>query len=133
MGIVGDEGMLGSLTGSTGSGGGGGGGGGRGGLQGDTSWWGDYVILSLVEKAADKVVERHEARGKGTKADDLYAFDEFRRAFGGVAGGREDEMLRETDANVLLKYLERDRRTIVVDQEVCCIQVLIYSVYIIAC
>lgn len=113
MGIVGDEGILNSLTGSTGSGSGG-----RRGHERDTTWWGDYVILSLVEKAADEVVERHERRGNGSKADNLYSFDEFRKAFGGVAGGREDEILRELDVNVLLKYLERDRRIIVVDQEV---------------
>ena len=115
MGIVGDEGILGSLTSSTGSGSGGGG---RGGQERDMTWWGDYVILSLVEKAADEVVDKHERRGKGSKADDLYSFDEFRQTFGGVAGGKEDEMIREMDANVLLKYLERDRKIVVVDREV---------------
>lgn len=115
MGIVGDEGILGSLAGSTVSGTSGGGGLGQ---ERDVSWWGDYVILSLVEKAADEVVARHERRGQGTKADDLFSYDEFRKAFGGVAGGRDDEILRPTDVNVLLKYLERDRRAIVVEQEV---------------
>ena len=115
MGIVGDEGILSSLTGGTGSGSGGGG---RRGQERDITWWGDYVILSLVDKAADEVVDKHERRGKGSKADDLYAFDEFRLAFGGVAGGTEGEMLREMDASVLLKYLERDRKVIVVDEEV---------------
>lgn len=115
MGIVGDEGILGSLTGNTGSGSGGGG---RGGHERDMTWWGDYVILSLVENAADEVVVKHERRGKGSKADGLYAFEEFRQAFGGVAGGKEDEILREMDANVLLKHLERDRKIVVVDREV---------------
>ena len=115
MGIVGDEGILGPLAGGTASGTSGGG---RLGQERDVSWWGDYVILSLVEKAADEVVTRHERRGKGTKADDLFSFDEFRKAFGGVVGGSDVETLRKTDLNVLLKYLERDRRTIVVDQEV---------------
>ena len=112
MGVVGEDGMLGSLTSSTS-------GGGRRSQESDSSWWGDYVSLALLERAAGEVMERQERRMRGSRADALFTVEEFRRAFGGVAGGGEDEFLRELDAKVLVKYLERDKGIVVVDKEVC--------------
>lgn len=115
MGIVGEEGILGSLANSVPEVG-------RGRLQQrDTNWWGDYVLVSLVEKAAVGVMERQERRGRGSRTDALYSIEEFRKVFGGVAGG--DEILGEMDANILVKYLERDKDVLVVDKEVCSIQI----------
>jgi len=123
MGVVGEEGLLGSFT-SGGGHGAGAGGGGRSGREAQSSypWAGDYVLVGLVERAADEVQEWQ--RGKmGGRADALYTFEEFRETFGGVVGstnlGEENEPLRETDAKVLIKFLERDRGAVVVDKEVC--------------
>lgn len=112
MGIVGEEGILGSLTGTAPDGGGG----------RRSNWWGDYVLISLVEKAATEVVERQARREMGSMTVALYTMEQFRRVFGGAAGGG-DEMLREMDAKILVKYLERDRGVLVVDKEVCSIPV----------
>lgn len=115
MGVVGEEGILSSLTNSVPEVG-------RGRpQQRDTNWWGDYVLISLVEKAAVGVIERQERRGRGSRTDALYSIEEFRKVFGGVASG--DEILGEMDASVLVKYLERDKGVLVVDKEVCSIQV----------
>ncbi|KAF8969851.1 hypothetical protein BDZ97DRAFT_1792981 [Flammula alnicola] len=95
MGIVGEEGLL-----SSGSG--------RGHHHKDTGWWGEYVLVPLVERAADQVVERQDEK-MASAGDALYTMDS--------AGGSE-EPLRETDAKVLVKYLERDRGVLVVDKEI---------------
>lgn len=75
---------------------------------------GDYVLLRLVERAADVI---DDSRGGMTLADSLHTVESFRNEFGskvllGVT-------LSETDTKVLLKYLERDRRILVCDQDVC--------------
>jgi charged multivesicular body protein 7 len=100
LGIVGDEGLLGSST---------------SGSHKDTGWWGDYVVVSLLEKAADEVlrIQREKAGGAG---DRLYTFEGFRRAFGSVQA--TETPLTEGDAKVLLRFLERDRKTIVFDGKV---------------
>ena len=85
----------------------------------DTGWWGEYVVLALVEKAADGVVARQRGKGGGA-GDGLFSFEGFRRGFGTVLedGDGEGAVLGERDAKVLVRYLERDRRVIVVDKEV---------------
>ena len=83
----------------------------------DTSWWGDYVFIPLLEKAANAVVERHELT-LASPADSLFTFESFRTKFAGVAGGEENLPLRETDAKVLIKFLERERGLIVVENDV---------------
>jgi len=103
MGIVGEEGILGS--------------GNRQQYHKDTSWWGDYVLVPLVERAADAVMERQHVR-MASLGDALYTVESFRTAFAGVCGGDEDVALRETDMKVLVRYLERDRGVLVVDKEV---------------
>jgi charged multivesicular body protein 7 len=103
MGVVGEEGLLSPGTSQY--------------HHKDTTWWGDYVMISTVERAADAVMESQEAKC-ASPGDALYTMESFRKTFGGVAGGDEDVPLRELDAKTLLKYLERDRQVVVVDKEV---------------
>ncbi|KAF8911959.1 hypothetical protein CPB84DRAFT_1760878 [Gymnopilus junonius] len=103
VGLIGEEGLL-----SSGS---------RKYPHKDTSWWGDYVFISIVEKAADAVIEKQELTAVD-RGDFLFTFESFRSKFSGVAGGDESHALRETDANVLIKYLERERGVIVIDKEI---------------
>ncbi|KAF8163455.1 Snf7-domain-containing protein [Crassisporium funariophilum] len=103
MGVVGEEGLLGS--------------GSRQHHHKDTSWWGEYVLVPLVERAADAVVERQEAM-MASPGDALYTMESFREAFAGIGGVEDDTALRETDAKVLLKYLQRDRGVVAVDKDV---------------
>lgn len=102
MGVVGEEGILGS------------------GIpphhHTDASWWGDYVLVPLLERAADAVMERQHMMA--SPGDALYTVETFRTAFAGVCGGGEDDPLRETDVKVLVRYLERDRGVLVADKEV---------------
>ncbi|KAF9527003.1 Snf7-domain-containing protein [Crepidotus variabilis] len=105
MGIVGEEGILGSFSSSPAS----------GRNSQSTSWHGDYVLVSLVERAADEV-EDMLAKKMASKTDALFTKESFRDAFGAAAGG--DDVLREADATVLVKYLERDRGVVVVDKEI---------------
>jgi charged multivesicular body protein 7 len=103
MGLVGEEGLL-----SSGS---------RQQHHKDTTWWGDYVMISIVERSADAVMEKQEAKSVSS-GDTLYTMESFRKTFAGVVGGDEDVPLRDLDAKTLLKYLERDRRVVVVDKDV---------------
>lgn len=109
MGIVGEEGILGSgITQHH---------------HKDTSWWGDYVLVPLLERAADAVMERQDTR-MASPGDALYTMETFQTAFAGVCGGDEDDALREMDVKVLVRYLERDRGILVTDKEVCCLYLL---------
>jgi len=91
----------------------------------DGGWWGMYVLLPLVEKAADEVVRIQDAR-MASPGDALYMMESFRQVFAGVFGDTEEAegesaerpTMRERDAEVLLKFLERDRGVLVVDKEV---------------
>ena len=103
MGVVGEEGILGS--------------GNRQHYHKDTSWWGDNVLVPLVERAADAVMERQHVR-MASPGDALYTVESFRTAFSGVCGGDDDVALRETDVKVLVRYLERDRGVLMVDEGV---------------
>jgi charged multivesicular body protein 7 len=77
---------------------------------------GDYVILGLVEQAADTLDKLRDGIGI-SPADNLYTIEEFRREFG--ANVIPEVVLSETDIKVLIKYLERERRVIVQDGDVC--------------
>jgi hypothetical protein len=79
-----------------------------------TEWWGEYVVLALVERMADAVVAAQIRRETGP-AGALYTFEGFRRTFGGVLGRGE---MRDIDAKVLIKFMERDRRVVCFDSEV---------------
>ena len=103
MGIVGEEGLLSSGT--------------RQDRHKDTTWWADYVMVSIVERVADAVMERQEGKG-ASSGDALYTMESFRETFAGAAGGDDDVPLRDLDARTLLKYLERDRQVVVIDKDV---------------
>jgi charged multivesicular body protein 7 len=77
---------------------------------------GDYVMLGLVEQAADTLDKLRDGVGI-SPADNLYTIEEFRREFG--ANVIPEVVLSETDIKVLIKYLERERRVIVQDGDVC--------------
>ncbi|KAG6918110.1 hypothetical protein DXG01_016297 [Tephrocybe rancida] len=101
MGIVGEEGVLGGGNGAR--------------SQKDTAWWGEYVIVALVEKAADEVLERQAAKVGGA-GDRIYSLDGFKQEFGSVVGA--EGPLTEGDSMVLLRFLDRERSKVVFDKEV---------------
>lgn len=100
VGIVGDEGILSSTSHS----------------QKESDWWGEYVFVELVESAADAVMSLQESRMTGP-ADTLYTWQGFRKSFASVFGS-SNELLNEVDTRVILKYLERERKVLVLDTEV---------------
>ncbi|THH10698.1 hypothetical protein EW145_g1134 [Phellinidium pouzarii] len=87
-------------------------------VESETSIWrkvrGHYVVLANVEKVGDIVVERLRQKGSSSPADSLYSFDSFRKEFGGVIEGTS---LSDVDLKVLVKFLDRDRKLIVSDNE----------------
>ncbi|TCD63618.1 hypothetical protein EIP91_005169 [Steccherinum ochraceum] len=91
-----------------------------GGHAGDNERWrkvkGDYVVLALLERAAEGVLQKQSAKSGLSLADYLYKFDSFKRQFSAVAF--PGVTLSDQDMRVVLKFLERDRRALVVDGEV---------------
>ncbi|KAJ3763887.1 Snf7-domain-containing protein [Lentinula raphanica] len=86
----------------------------------NTRWYGDYVLLHLVELAGDAILERQRTKSAGP-ADALYSFDLFRKTFSEcvVGCGTEDlEVMTELDMKVILRYLERDKHAVVVEDGV---------------
>lgn len=77
---------------------------------------GKYAVLSLLEKAADKVIQTQSAKGGVSLADALYSPDSFRAAFGNVA--LEGFPLSDLDVKVLIKYLSRDKGVLLVEDDV---------------
>ena len=77
---------------------------------------GQYVVLGLVERAADAIVRIREAKRGIGAADGLFNFEGFRKEFGDKVNA--GNVLSEGDVKVLLKFLERDRKVVVVDKEV---------------
>jgi len=112
-------------------------GGSRHDIHKDTSWYGDYVLLGLVQNAAERVLERQEENLTGNKGDALYTFDAFRKEFGACVLSAQDPeqetspyVLKDTDAKVLVKYLEREMGTLVVDKDVrSCITLTVHNTY----
>ncbi|KAF8212030.1 Snf7-domain-containing protein [Mycena galopus ATCC 62051] len=78
----------------------------------DTAWWGDYVVISLVEAAAHDVMVKQSVKGNGP-GDALYNFESFKREF-----STDPHALTDGDAKILIKFLERDRRAVVVNKDV---------------
>jgi charged multivesicular body protein 7 len=73
---------------------------------------GDYVMLGLVEQAADTLEKLRDGAGI-SPADNLYTTEGFCSEFG--ANVIPGVVLSETDIKVLIKYLERERRVVVRD------------------
>lgn len=80
-------------------------------------WQGDYVVLQLLERAADNVVAAYESKASGP-GDALYTVDMFREEFASCLGLPDNASMSRLDADVLLKYLERDRNNVVCEKEV---------------
>lgn len=73
--------------------------------------------MDIVERAADNVLARQEGRTGVSLAESLYSFEGFKEEFGSVA--LPGVSLSETDVKVLVKYLQRDKRVLIADKEVC--------------
>lgn len=86
----------------------------------ETELWqrvtGDYAVLELVEGAADAVMRAREAEGGFGVADGLYDFEGFKAAFSTKVNAYGP--LTDLDVRVLVKFLQRDRKVVVVDKEV---------------
>lgn len=80
----------------------------------DVKWHGEYVILSLLECAAEKIMAEQKAK-TGGPSDGIYSVEGFRRDF--AACINETHIMSERDAKVLIKFLERDKNVIAVDKE----------------
>ncbi|KAL5511111.1 hypothetical protein ACEPAH_4326 [Sanghuangporus vaninii] len=91
-------------------------------VESETSLWkklkGKYVVLENVEKAADAVTDLLRKNVTLSPADSLYSFQAFRRQFGQMGAVLEGTALSEFDLRVLVRFLERDRKIIVTDEEV---------------
>jgi charged multivesicular body protein 7 len=87
--------------------------------ESDTERWnrikGDYVLVGAAERAADAVLASQRARGV-SHADTLYTFDSFRTTFASALPG---VTLSDKDLRILIKFLERDRRAVITEKEVC--------------
>ncbi|KAJ3744830.1 Snf7-domain-containing protein [Lentinula detonsa] len=80
-------------------------------------WYGDYVLLDLVEHAGEAILESQRIKSAGP-ADALYTFDSFRKAFAECLVGSDTAdpvSMNELDMKVILRYLERDKGVVVVD------------------
>ncbi|OSX65335.1 hypothetical protein POSPLADRAFT_1135526 [Postia placenta MAD-698-R-SB12] len=76
---------------------------------------GDYVVISLLERAADSVIARQRERSGYNLADSLYNFDGFRKAFADHA--LEGVVLSDLDLRVLIRYLQRDKKVLAVQKD----------------
>ena len=102
LGVVGDDGILTAVTSSDH-------------IPRDMTWSGEYVVVPLVEHAAEEVLAKQGKKPNGP-ADRLYSLDDFRKEFGTVLA--TGTPLGETDALVLLRFLQRDKKVLLFDQEV---------------
>jgi charged multivesicular body protein 7 len=100
LGVVGEEGFLSTARDSK-----------------DTTWWGDYVVISLVEAAANAVLVIQSDKA-GEPGDALYTFEGFKKEFA-TACLPGPGVLPDGDAKILLRFLERDRRAVIIDRDVC--------------
>lgn len=87
--------------------------------ESDVELWGrikgDYVLVGVVERAADAVLASQRSRGVSI-ADTLYSFDSFRATF--AASALPGVTLSDNDLRILLKFLERDRQVVITEKEV---------------
>ncbi len=98
----------------------------------DTERWnhikGDYVLIGVVERAADAVLACQHERGVSL-ADTLYSFDTFRAIF--ASSALPGITLSDKDLRVLIKFLERDRRAVITENEVRCCDHFPYTILIV--
>ena len=86
------------------------------GSSGDDERWkkvkGDYVVLSLLGKAADIVLQKQHAKSGVSLADSLYNFESFTKELS--HDSIDGVTLSDTDMKVILKYLERDKKAVII-------------------
>ncbi|EIW85108.1 hypothetical protein CONPUDRAFT_97818 [Coniophora puteana RWD-64-598 SS2] len=75
---------------------------------------GDYVLLHLAEEVADAVLQLQKSR-EASLGDRLYTTESFRTQFASRA--LPGVQLSDQDIRVLLRFLERERRQVVVDND----------------
>lgn len=90
------------------------------GYESDAQRWkkvgGDYVVITLVEKAAHAVLEQQQDKAGMSLAASLYSFNSFKREFGACGAGGAP--LSDLDIRILVKFLERDKQAVVVQGDV---------------
>ncbi|KAG8945654.1 hypothetical protein FRC04_000615 [Tulasnella sp. 424] len=74
---------------------------------------GDYVVLSIVKQAADAIIARQKSKPPGF-TESLYTRQSFQEEFESTA--LKGATLSQLDLDVVLKYLERDVRVVVVEK-----------------
>jgi len=85
--------------------------------EGHQRWWGDYVVMPLLEQAADAVEKKQRTKAITGPSGSLYTFDGFRREFRDIFNPSLDA-ISVVDGKTLVRYLERDRRLVVVQDQV---------------
>ncbi|KAK0228639.1 hypothetical protein IW262DRAFT_1429256 [Armillaria fumosa] len=80
----------------------------------DVKWHGEYVVLSLLERAVEKILAEQKTKAGGP-SDGIYSIEGFRQDF--AACINEAHVMSERDTKVLIKFLERDKNVIAVDKE----------------
>lgn len=75
------------------------------------------MFVDLVERAAENVLAKQDGRTGVSLAESLYSFEGFKEEFGSMA--LPGVTLSDTDVKVLVKYLQRDKRVLIADKEVC--------------
>lgn len=75
------------------------------------------MFVDLVERAAENVLAKQDGRTGVSLAETLYSFEGFKEEFGSMA--LPGVTLSDTDVKVLVKYLQRDKRVLIADKEVC--------------
>ena len=92
----------------------------EGGHASDSDRWrrigGDYVVVSLCERAAEGILQKHQSKSGVSLADSLYKFDSFIKEYASAA--LPNVALSRQDMKVVLKFLERDKKAVVIDGEV---------------
>ena len=91
-----------------------------GGHAGDAQSWArvkaDYVVLSLLECAADGVLQKQQEKLGASESESLFNFETFKKEFASTA--LEGVTLSDNDLRVLLRFLERDRQAIIMQRGV---------------
>lgn len=94
------------------------------GLMGESSWdvdgrlrVGELVIVENVEKNAAEVLARQAKRGTGP-SDRVISRESFAKDLAGGMGDHGERALPEKDAEVLLKFLERDKMAVSYDEKI---------------
>lgn len=80
---------------------------------------GDYVVVSVLKNLADNIIATQDEKSALTLSESIHSLESFKRyaescsiSMGGLAP------LSSTDVKVLLKYLARDRRVLVIQGDV---------------